>query len=250
MSTPDQYTFITGASSGIGREVAINLSKNSKLILHGRSIERLELTRNMCENEGHLIWPCDFASEISVSNNLSDFFKKHKIFVNNFVHCAGMVTVLNARNITKEISDKIMNVNFSSAIEITSVLLKKRINQGSLKNIVFVSSIWSKYGAKGYTLYCASKAALDSAMRALSIELSPTVRVNSILLGAVHTPMSKNSFLDDEILQNIDKQYPLGSGEPEDAAKIIKFLLSEESRWMTGQQVVLDGGRSINMSSK
>ena len=87
-------------------------------------------------------------------------------------------------------------------------------------------------------------------MRALSIELSPAIRVNSILLGAVHTPMSENSFLDDEIVKNINKQYPLGIGKPEDAASMIKFLLSSKSRWLTGQQIILDGGRSINMSSK
>ena len=143
-----------------------------------------------------------------------------------------------------------MKVNFNSAIEITSTLLKKKINKGYLKNIIFISSIWSKYGAKGYTLYCASKAALDSAMRALSIELAPDIRVNSVLLGAVDTPMSQHSFSDNEILRNINKLYPLGSGKPEDAASMIKFLLASESRWMTGQQIVLDGGRSINMSSK
>jgi NAD(P)-dependent dehydrogenase (short-subunit alcohol dehydrogenase family) len=250
MLVQDQYTLITGASSGIGREAAIDLSRECKLILHGRSLERLEETRDMCRNDNHIIWCCDFGSDISISNDLTKLVERHKIEVNNFVHCAGMVSVLNARNITKVIVDKIMNVNFSSAIEITSVLLKKKVNQGQLKNIIFISSIWSKYGAKGYTLYCASKSALDSAMRALSIELSPTIRVNSILLGAVHTPMSKNSFLDNEILNNINKQYPLGIGKPDDAASLINFLLSSESRWMTGQQIVLDGGRSINMSSK
>lgn len=250
MPIQEEYTLITGASSGIGREAAINLSSKSKLILHGRNLERLEETRSMCRSDKHIIWCCDFGSEISISKDLSELLGQHKIVVNNFIHCAGMVTVLNARNITKVISDKIMSVNFSSAIEITSVLLKKKVNKGQLKNIIFISSIWSKYGAKGYTLYCASKAALDSAMRALSIELSPAIRVNSILLGAVHTPMSENSFLDDEIVKNINKQYPLGIGKPEDAASMIKFLLSSKSRWMTGQQIILDGGRSINMSSK
>ena len=113
-----------------------------------------------------------------------------------------------------------------------------------------MSSIWSKFGARGYSLYCASKGALDSAMRALAIELAPIVRVNSVLLGAINTPMSEKSFSDAEIMQNINNQYPLGVGHTNDAACMVEFLLSSDSRWMTGQQIVLDGGRSINMSSK
>ena len=62
--------------------------------------------------------------------------------------------------------------------------------------------------------------------------------------------MSEKSFSDAEIMQNINNQYPLGVGQTNDAACMVEFLLSSDSRWMTGQQIVLDGGRSINMSSK
>ena len=85
-------------------------------------------------------------------------------------------------------------------------------------------------------------------MRALAIELAPDVRVNSVLLGAINTPMSEKTFSDPGLSQNINKQYPLGIGQTDDAAFMVEFLLSDKSRWMTGQQIVLDGGRSVNFS--
>jgi NAD(P)-dependent dehydrogenase (short-subunit alcohol dehydrogenase family) len=248
MSNRKKYTLITGASSGIGREISIKLSHKYNLILHGRDLERLEETKRMCNDKNHIIWGCDLDSDMIISDELTDLISSNQIVVSNFIHCAGIVTIMHARNIKSIISNKIMNINFTSAMIITSTLLKKKINQQELKNVIFMSSIWSKFGARGYTLYCASKGALDSAMRALAIELAPVVRVNSVLLGAINTPMSEKTFSDAELLQNISKQYPLGVGQTDDAAFMVEFLLSEESRWMTGQQIVLDGGRSINMS--
>ena len=248
MSNLKKYTLITGASSGIGREISIKLSYKYNLILHGRNRERLEETKSMCDYKNHIIWSCDLNSDEVISNELTNLITHNEIVINNFIHCAGIVTIMHARNIKSIISNKIMNINFNSAMTITSTLLKKKINYQELKNIVFISSIWSKYGAKGYTLYCASKGALDAAMRALAIELAPDVRVNSILLGAINTPMSEKTFSDPGLSQNINNQYPLGIGQTDDAAFMVKFLLSDKSRWMTGQQIVLDGGRSVNFS--
>ena len=106
------------------------------------------------------------------------------------------------------------------------------------------------YGAKGYTLYSASKGAMDSAMRSLALELAPDIRVNSVVLGAINTPLAEASFSDKEILENFNNSYPLGTGKVEDAAKVITFLISEKASWITGQQIVADGGRSINTSPK
>ena len=248
MSNLKKYTLITGASSGIGREISIKLSYKYNLILHGKNRERLEETKSMCDDKNHIIWSCDLESDEVISDELTNLITDNEIVISNFIHCAGIVTIMHARNIKSIISNKIMNINFNSAMTITSMLLKKKINYQELKNIVFISSIWSKYGAKGYALYCASKGALDAAMRALAIELAPDVRVNSVLLGAINTPMSEKTFSDPGLSQNINKQYPLGIGQTDDAAFMVEFLLSDKSRWMTGQQIVLDGGRSVNFS--
>ncbi len=85
-------------------------------------------------------------------------------------------------------------------------------------------------------------------MRALAVELAPAVRVNSILPGAIRTPMSETTFADPAIVEKLNKDYPLGVGAPEDIAEAVAFVLSPRSRWLTGQEFVIDGGRTANMS--
>jgi NAD(P)-dependent dehydrogenase (short-subunit alcohol dehydrogenase family) len=242
-------TLITGASSGIGRETAISLSGDRNLILHGRDLARLQETLSMCSSGKHLIWVYDLKDKKDLSASLLKLMTDNNIFIDTFLHIAGMVAIHPARMLSHETASSIMSVNCLSALEITAVLVK-RTNQKRLKNITFISSIWSQFGAKGYTLYCASKGALDSAMRALALELAPDIRVNSLLLGAIETPLSQQSFADLEIKQNFLDDYPLGIGEMRDAATAIKFLISSDAKWITGQQIVVDGGRTINMSPK
>jgi len=85
-------------------------------------------------------------------------------------------------------------------------------------------------------------------MRCLAVELAPRVRVNSVLPGAVKTEMTDGIFADDEIAGRMEKEYPLGIGSPEDIADMVRFLLSENAKWITGQQLTVDGGRTINIS--
>ena len=246
----DDYILITGASSGIGRNLAIALSKSHKLILHGRDQNNLDTTLNQCEENNHILWNFDLKNKEELSSSLKRVIVDNEISVSKFIHSAGMTTILPARNLSHQIASDIMAVNCLSALEIVSVLMKKSINNKKLTNIIFISSIWSKFGAKGYTLYCASKGALDSAMRALALELAPITRVNSILFGAIETPMAKLSFSDEAIKKNFEDTYPLGTGKVEDASEIISFLLSEKSKWITGQEIIVDGGKTINMSPK
>ena len=104
-------------------------------------------------------------------------------------------------------------------------------------------------GAKAFNVYSASKAALDALMRSLAVELAPNVRLNSVLPGAIQTRMTDHIFKDAELLNRMTKDYPLGVGYPSDIFEMVRFLISDESRWITGQQFVVDGGRSINISA-
>jgi NAD(P)-dependent dehydrogenase (short-subunit alcohol dehydrogenase family) len=160
------------------------------------------------------------------------------------------VTILPARSIDHRIAHEIMTVNFLSAVEIINTLLKKKTNPSGLSNIVFVSSIWARFGARGHSAYCASKSALDGFMRALAVELAPTARVNSILPGAIQTTMAEGGFSDPAILEKLLLDYPLGTGRADDIASAVEFVLSAGARWLTGQEIVLDGGRTINASLK
>jgi NAD(P)-dependent dehydrogenase (short-subunit alcohol dehydrogenase family) len=248
---PTLYTLITGASAGLGRAIAVRLSQERRLILHGRDPVRLEETRRLCNAaDAHVTWVFDLEQVSELAASLGPLLAGSGRAVSAFVHCAGMVTVLPMRSLDYRAAQKIMNVNFLSAVEITNLLLKKKTNGPHLGNILFVSSIWSQFGARAHSAYCASKAALDGLMRALAVELAPAVRVNSILPGAIETSMAARAFDDPVILDRLRQDYPMGLGRPEDIADSIEFILSAKARWLTGQQVVVDGGRTVNMSLK
>jgi NAD(P)-dependent dehydrogenase (short-subunit alcohol dehydrogenase family) len=251
MTSRKLYTLITGSSSGIGRAIAILLSAQRNLIIHGRDLERLESTRNQCQDPvRHLIWQFDLKNIEQLADSVTALLSENEACVDCCIHCAGMVTILPMRTINHKTVQDILNVNVLSAIEIISTLLKKKVNDQQLRSIIFISSIWSNFGARGYSLYCTSKGALDSLMRALAVELAPDIRVNSVLPGAVKTAMAEQGFSDPVIVENLKHDYLLGPGEANDIAYAVEFLISEKARWITGQQIIVDGGRTINMSLK
>lgn len=246
----DRYVLITGASSGIGREMAIDLSRQYRLILNGRDADRLEETRLACHDSGrHLVWARDLGDVASLADALPAFLAVNDARVIGFVHCAAMLKVLPLRSISIAHAQEVMNINTFAAMEITRLLLRRNVNHKALESIVFISSIASQFGAKGFAAYCASKAALDGLMKALAVELGPEVRVNSVLPGGVRTPMTEAMYADAEMADRLTRDYPLGVGLPSDISNAVGFLLSDKARWITGHQMVVDGGRSANISA-
>lgn len=249
MQDPVLFTLVTGASSGIGRSAAVQLSKERRLILHGRNLMRLKETCALCANpEWHLLWTFDLVDLQALSESLQSLLRESAAGIRAFVHAAGVATTVPMRTADLQGAQRTMDINCFSAYEIVRVLLQRKVNGRHLTDILFISSIWSRFGAKGHTAYCASKAAMDGLMRALAVELAPTIRVNSILPGAIRTPMSESTFADPAIVDKLNKDYPMGVGAPQDIAEAIAFVLSPQSRWLTGQELVFDGGRTANMS--
>ena len=136
---------------------------------------------------------------------------------------------------------QLFNVNLFSAMEIIRPLTQKKVNQGALRSITFISSIATRVGASGYSVYAASKGAVNAMSISLAVELAPTVRVNAVLPGIVETQMTKEYFTNPDFVAF----YPLGLGYPEDMADAVEFLSSDRARWITGQELVVDGGRSV-----
>jgi NAD(P)-dependent dehydrogenase (short-subunit alcohol dehydrogenase family) len=167
----------------------------------------------------------------------------------SYVHSAGTTEMIPIKAITSDKIHKMLNTNFVSAAMITKTLTQKKNNGTELENIIYISSNISNSGGKTFAAYAASKGALDSFMRCASVELAPRIRVNSILPGGMRTEMTKEIFEDDELVKRMEFAYPLGMGNPEDIAGVVKFLLSEESKWITGQQITVDGGRNINITA-
>lgn len=243
------YTIITGASSGVGSELAIYLSKSHNLILNGRNEQRLLETKKQCEGEP-LIWQYDLTDVQNIEAGLSNYIKEHEISISSFVHCAGLMTMFPIRAVNIEMLNNTYAVNVFAPALITKTLAARKINGRSLKSVVFISSNISNRGAAAFSIYGSSKAALDGLMRNLAVELAPNVRINSVLPGGMITEMTKDIFADETTKTEFEKNYPLGIGTPADIAPIVEFLLSNSTKWITGQQFTVDGGRTIDITER
>jgi NAD(P)-dependent dehydrogenase (short-subunit alcohol dehydrogenase family) len=239
------YTLITGATSGIGFEMAKYLSVNRRLVLVGRDTEKLRHSiESLKSPERHKSILVDLNADRGVLYNLlTDYIVSNGIEVDSFIHCAGATKILPLKNFDIESIDRIFNVNLFSAIEIIKALLRKH-NHFALQNIIFISSLWSIRGQKGNSMYASAKGAINSLVYSLSKELAPKIRVNAILPGAVETPMTAD-IMNGEYGKAELKDYPLGYGKCSDIVNSVEFLLSDKARWITGQTISVDGGRSI-----
>ena len=240
----DTYTLLTGATSGIGLDLAIRLSRERNLILVGRDEAKLDdVIRQISGPHKAQKLVCDLdADRRQVAARLTDLLQNSDLQIDALVHCAGTSKAMSIRQADTDTIDTIFNVNILSAIELIRPLLKKE-NKSSLKNIVLISSLASIRGEKGNAVYAASKGALNSLAVTLAKELAPKVRVNSVSPGTVETPMTE-AFLQSEAGAAHLQTYPLGVGHCEDITNLVCFLLSDEARWITGQNIVIDGGRS------
>lgn len=240
----NEYTLITGASSGIGECCAKVLSSKRKLILASENLDLLEFVKNQCCNpEQHILWQCDFVNERSeIFDSLLQLLTKNEIVVSEYIHFAGLTQILPIKGFTIPYVDKIFNVNFFSIIEIMRILLTKT-NKKYLKNIVLISAMASQRGDIGNSIYAASKGAINSLVYSLSQELAPNIRINALLPGAIMTQMVKNKVTTDHI-EKLKKETPLGIGTPEDVVNYVEFLISDRSKYITGQTLFVDGGRS------
>jgi NAD(P)-dependent dehydrogenase (short-subunit alcohol dehydrogenase family) len=244
-----QFVLVTGATSGIGKEIAIQLSNNYNLVLHARNLEKLNDVGVLCNPANTILkWFNNLEEIDGVENSLASFITTNSIEIFKFVHCAGVMKMAPLKMSTLSVLQQTFNVNVFAPNLICKVLINKKSNNSALNSAVFISSNISNHGAKAMSAYGSSKSALDGLMRSLAIELAPKVRVNSVLPGAVETEMTKDILGNEEIKERMLAVYPLGIGSPNDIYQVVSFLLSENTRWITGQQFTVDGGRTINIS--
>jgi NAD(P)-dependent dehydrogenase (short-subunit alcohol dehydrogenase family) len=240
----NNFLLITSSTSSFAVELIKSFVEPKNLVLHARNEEKLDILINKLTIK-HNIIKCiyDFAQIEDLEKNFKQIISHNKIVVQEFIHFSGVLSLGLMRTISLNRSLKVFNVNFFSAVEIIRVLISKT-NEKTIKNIILISSISSKFGESSNTMYVASKSALDGLVRSLSLELAPTVRINSVLPGGVYTKMTSKILSEDSDLL---KNNPLGKGNSMDVVNYIEFLLSEKSRWITGQNVIIDGGRSRNI---
>jgi len=247
MSTPfhlnNKTILVTGASSGIGRQVAVSCSAmGAKVIIAGRDEKRLVETYSLLKGEGHLQFTCDLMHE----NQRNDLMDKIPA-IDGFVHSAGVVLPVPVKFIAEKHLRHIMGVNFESAVLSVARLLKSKKLKDKA-SLVFFSSISVNYPYAGGALYTASKGAIEAYSKNLAIEILPKkMRSNVIVPAMVKTPLyeeTKNQSMY-RSPEEYESKYPLGLGEPEDVANAAIYLLSDASKWVTGINLTLDGGFSI-----
>lgn len=226
---------VTGASSGIGREVAMQCAHmGAVLVLSGRNKAGLDETLSMLPGSGHVVIPAD----LSQADALKAFVASVGL-IDGVVHCAGVHGVMPVRMLSKAFLDQVLSVNFHAPVLLTQQLLAQKTlkDHGS---IVFIASIAAHTGTVGVATYSSSKAAILGFMRPLALEVAKKgIRVNALSPGLIDTPLVNS---DRAWLEEKAKPYPLGLGQPIDVANTAVFFLSDASLKITGSIFHVDGG--------
>lgn len=230
---------VTGASSGIGRGIAIACSKmGASVIVNGRNEERLNETLLQMSGENNKKAVADLSDTAKISSMVAELPK-----LDGIVHCAGIGQRVLCKQLQESDLDNMMDVNFKAPVMLQTELLKqKKINKAA--SIVFIASIAAESPTIGNAMYCASKGAIISYANCLSIELAPRlIRVNCISPAMVWTDLIFKGGITEDQLKEDEKRYPLKRyGTPEDIANLSIYLLSDASSWMTGSNIKLTGG--------
>ena len=238
---------VTGASSGIGKGIAIEISKmGASVVITGRNEERLNETFQQLEGNNHKKVLADLT-------NASDlqYLVDECPALDGCVHCAGIAKLLLVQFIKQADIDEVFRANTFAPILLTSFLVKKK-KVKSYGSIVFISAVSGVYmSSVGESLYSASKGAIHGFVKGIALDLaSKKIRVNSVMPGLVPTnilSVAENLFSEKDILDRRKKQYPLGRfGEPQDIAWGVIYLLSDASTWVTGSALLIDGGLTLN----
>lgn len=237
---------ITGASSGIGRQCAITCSQmGAAVMVLGRDSDRLKETLEAMENpnkhEAFAFDLCDFEQASATVKDISTRYGK----ISGLINCAGISTTLPINAVSTDKMEAFFKTNVLGALNLTKLVVSASNFSKQGGSVIFISSVMGVVGAKGKTLYSMTKGALVSASKSLAVELAPRgIRVNSIAPGVVQTPMSQSAIYsrNQEALDFVTNQHPLGLGKPEDVANACVFLLSDASRWITGTNMPVDGG--------
>ena len=238
-SLSGKTVLVTGASSGIGRGIAIACSKmGASVILNGRNEMRLNETLSMMAEGSHLIAAADLNNHESIADMAMSLPS-----LNGVVHCAGVGQRVLCKNLTERDVNEIMDINFKAPVLLQAELLKqKKILKSS--SIVFIASLAADSPSIGNAMYSASKGALISYANCLAIELAPRlIRVNCILPAMIWTDLIFQGGITEEELREDEKKYPLKRyGTPDDVANLAVYLLSDASSCMINSTIKVTGG--------
>jgi NAD(P)-dependent dehydrogenase (short-subunit alcohol dehydrogenase family) len=237
---------LTGATSGIGLETLKSLlNDKNKIFAIGRDFSKIS---NLLTLHSDRIVPIIF--DLKDTENIEKIFieiNKATEKLDALIHCAGIEETIPLTLYSPTKIKNIYEINVFAGIELLRNFTKKKYsNDGA--SAVFVSSVMGVLGQPGKIGYCSTKSAVLGVVKASALEFAKRkIRVNAVLPGVVNTPMTQNLFsqISSENVAEIIAMHPLGIGEVSDVVPIVKFLISDNSKWITGQSFIIDGGYSI-----
>jgi NAD(P)-dependent dehydrogenase (short-subunit alcohol dehydrogenase family) len=243
----DKVFLVTGASSGLGKAAAIAIANcGGQVIAAGRDVSRLENLLAAMSGSNHIIFPFEMTNADEVADWVKLIAGKHGSLSGVF-HAAGSELILPSKMTKQAHLDHLLQGSFFAPFGIARAAASKGvITDGG--SIIFMSSVAGSRGQQGLTAYSAVKSAIDALVRSLSCEFATRkIRVNSIMAGAIKTEMHSRlaASSSTEAMSDYEHKHLLGFGKPEDVANAVLFLLSDASSWITGTNLVVDGGYMV-----
>lgn len=236
---------VTGASSGIGRQIAVSCAHMGAIIIGvGRDEARIRETQQMLDQIG--------SEHQLVSAELTESAGRDAVVaalggqpVQGVAHVAGISRLMPVRMFTDKHMRELQAINVEAPMLLSQALLKRTLvaDGGSL---LFMASIAAHIGVPGVAMYSGTKAALIAITRSLSMEVAKRrIRANCLSPALVRSPLLDATSKMVSSMETEENNYPLGFGKPEDVANAAIYFLSDASRWVTGTTLVMDGGLTV-----
>lgn len=243
----DRWILVSGASSGIGRAIAVALAhRGARLVLIGRRLDRLQETAALCGTpERSEILSLDLAQLDAIGPAVAHLVARMGRLY-GLCHCAGVVQTLPLSSLRPDRIRAMFDVNLLAGTELMRALSRREALEERGGAALWMASVYAHVGAPGQVAYSATKGAIVSAVRSMALEFAPRrLRVNSLSPGFVHTEMTQSAKLNQAQWERILAMHPLGPGQPEDVARAAVFMLDPQNRWLTGSDLVIDGGYTL-----
>ena len=245
----DKWVIVSGASSGIGRAICGELAaQGARIVLIGRSAERLnEVAPELGPSDRTATLVLDLSNLEGIAEGIREVTARTGP-IYGLCHAAGATLTLPLLTTKPERARALMDINFFAGLELARAVVRRETLAEEGGSLLWISSVAAHVGAPGQIAYCASKGSISAAVRAMAVELAPRrVRVNSVSPGVVRTEMSdaSRSKMTAEQWDRIVAQHPLGIGQPGDVARAAAFLLHPANPWITGADLIIDGGYSL-----
>lgn len=241
-SLEGKIILVTGASSNIGRQIAVKCSEmGAKVIATARNEERLKETLGKMTGEGHHIVQSDLSEAEQISALVAQLPE-----LDGVIMCAAIFRTTPIRNNRRKYTEEMFQTNTFANIDLVQLLLKSRkIKDGG--SILFISSVAAYRPYAGNALYSATKGAINSFCQVLAIEQgNKKIRANCVSPGIIQNDKEIQDWaVTQEELDKEEARFPLGFGHTEDIAYAAVYMMSDASKWVTGTNMIVDGGQSI-----